>query len=245
MMSADRERLGDAIARAYGEAGECPPPETFLRENWSELDGGERERIEAHARGCAACEAERELARSFDTVDADAADTAFVVERLERRERGVESESTRVLPARIRLPLVAVAAAIAVLFVGAWILRGSGPTAPELPEPAGKSVLRGSVVTPEYPLGELTELPSELRWSAVGGADRYRVTLTGVDDEILWTEDVATTRVELPGTLTATMDRAVRYRWNVRALDAGGATVAVSTTVDFRVAPSGEAGPDR
>jgi hypothetical protein len=63
----DRSTLDAWLHAAYADpdAG-CPPPEAFLEAKLSALAPAERRRLEQHAERCAACAAERDLARLFD-----------------------------------------------------------------------------------------------------------------------------------------------------------------------------------
>src|SRR5262245_30311482 len=72
--------LPSLLAAAY-PGQDCPPPESYLRD--AELSDAERGRIEAHARSCPACAAERELARSFGEPVHAQADTDAIVQKLQ------------------------------------------------------------------------------------------------------------------------------------------------------------------
>jgi len=78
------------LRAAYGPESGCPPPESWHRAAAGELPPGERDRLAAHAAGCPACAAERDLAAAFaagpepGTAALDA-DVAAIVARLEAR----------------------------------------------------------------------------------------------------------------------------------------------------------------
>ena len=77
--------LADWLRDAYADgAAGCPPPEAFLADELAALTPEQRRTLEAHAEGCPACRAERELARAFDEGEAGAAaeDVEWVVARL-------------------------------------------------------------------------------------------------------------------------------------------------------------------
>lgn len=83
----DRSTLDAWLRAAYAdsEAG-CPPPEAFLEAELAALAPAERRRLEEHAERCAACAAERDLARLFDQAPEIAGvqpeDLDYVVARL-------------------------------------------------------------------------------------------------------------------------------------------------------------------
>jgi hypothetical protein len=237
------EWLRDAYA---DDAAGCPPPEAWLEAEAGSLSLEERRALEEHAGRCPACAAERDLARLFDATPGEAGvrpeDLDFVVSRLEETSpvRRREPES-RVVPfpgprRRGFQPLYRfAAAAVLVLAAGLAFFTLSTPE-PPLPAPE-VGVTRGIGVEPLGPVGEVEEIPAELRWTPREGAQGYRVRLIAVDDTVLWKETVAAPPARLPAGVAGRLHRAVVYRWTVEALDAGGARLAMSEPVAFRVRP--------
>lgn len=147
------------------------------------------------------------------------------------------------------LPRLA-AAAILVLAAGlGFQLMRSAP--PELPDPGQGEAVRGATIEVLAPLGELDEVPAELRWAPWNGTAAYRVRIVEVDGTVLWEQQLpagsparpGTTSgsAPLPGDVQARLQRAVTYRWTVEALGptAGGAParLAVSEPAEFRIHP--------
>jgi hypothetical protein len=236
------------LARAY-PGPDCPPPEAWLSD--SGATDAERARLDAHADACPACAAERALARAFEAGGEPSADVEAIVARLRKgapwRQADVapisfatrRSGRRRPLATFLALPL-AMAAAL-VLAVGA-ILRFGAPGAPPVGAPGTGAVMRGNEIEVVAPRGELAAVPEALTWVDVPDAASYRVSILGVDGEELWSERVSGSPATLDETSKNTLHAAVRYRWQVEALDADGARIAWSNATPFRIRPgAGEA----
>lgn len=250
-----RLSLGDWLHAAYtDERAGCPPPEAFLEAEAGDLTPEERSRLDRHADRCPACAAERDLARLFDAAPEAARvrpeDVGFVVARLESTSPVRTSEAAgRVVPfpaarRRIAGPVWSrLAAAAAVLLAAGLFFQTLGPGAPPLPPPEPGGVVRGGGIEAVSPLGEVAEMPAELRWTPQEGARSYRVRLVAVDDTVLWEETVAAVaavaapRARLPAAVAGRLHPAVVYTWSVEALDASGSRLAATEPVQFRVRP--------
>ncbi|HYO15008.1 MAG TPA: zf-HC2 domain-containing protein [Thermoanaerobaculia bacterium] len=239
--------LEEWLRDAYtGEEAGCPPPEAFLEAEAGDLSPEESRALEEHADRCPACAAERELARLFDAAPEEAGvrseDVGFVVSRLEEASPVRRAEpAPRVVPfpgprCRNLQPLFRfAAAAVLILAAGLAFFTLNAPE-PSLPAPE-EGVVRGTGVEALAPVGEVEEIPAELRWTPQEGARTYRVRLLAVDDTVLWDETVTAPPARLPGEVAGRLHRAVVYRWTVEALDASGARLATSGPVEFRVRP--------
>jgi hypothetical protein len=180
------------------------------------LDGtlppGARDAVEAHLAACDACRAGVALLRSRDEGTTEEAPPGMI--RRARDLSAAPSISSRA-GSRRRLALLAGLAA-GVLVVAGWALgsrQGAGPQAPverrnEGPEIRALSPARGEAV-------EAARL--EFRWSPVGKADRYVVSLIDAGGR-----EVAALESASPGGVVAwPADRplppAGTYLWSVRA----------------------------
>jgi hypothetical protein len=239
--------LEEWLRDAYADpSAGCPPPEAYLKAEAGDLSPEERRVLEEHAGRCPACAAERDLARLFDAAPGEAGvrpeDLDFVVSRLEETSPVRHAEpAPRVVPfpgprRRTLQPLYRfAAAAVLVLAAGLAFFTLNAPE-PPLPAPEA-GVVRGTGVEPLGPVGEVEEIPAELRWTPQEGAQGYRVRLIAVDDAVLWEETVAAPPARLPAGIAGRLHRAVVYRWTVEALDAKGARLAMSEPVEFRARP--------
>ena len=242
--------LDEWLRAAYTEeeAG-CPPPEAYLDAGALTVD--ERRRLDEHASRCPACAAERDLARLFaagpDAADISREDLDFVVARLAAtspvRPAGqvVPFPSPAAAPRRSSTAwprsLWKIAAALILVLGGGLLFRLAQPAAPPLPEPEMGGPVRGGEIDALSPVGDVGEIPSELRWTPRAGTSLYRVRLSAVDDTVLWEGTVTAPSVRLPGNVVSGLHRAVSYVWTVEALDPSGARMAASEPVRFRARP--------
>ncbi|HSN86741.1 MAG TPA: hypothetical protein VL025_08285 [Thermoanaerobaculia bacterium] len=260
MSDASPRTLDAWLRAAYAseEAG-CPPPESFLEAEVEGLSSEERRALDAHADRCPACAAERDLARMFDAAPDEAdvrpEDLSYVVSRLERPEdtlpvrpasnvtpfpgpRRAEAAPASAAPraSRPSRSLLRFAAAAVLVLGGLLGYRAFQTPEPMLPAPpeAG-GVVRGSEVEVLGPVGDVTEIPTELRWVPKGGAAFYRVRMIAVDDAVLWEGTALAPPARLPEEVAGRLHRAVLYTWTVEALDASGAPLAISEPVRFKV----------
>lgn len=241
-------------AYAAGEAG-CPPPEAFLEAEAEGLSPDAQRALDEHAARCPACAAERDLARLFDSAPERAgvrpADLSFVVSRLEETSPARSAAATNVVPFRAprreetpRSRSVLRVAAAAVLVIGgalgyrAFQPPEPAPPLPEAPEVGGP--VRGGTVEALSPVGEVAEIPMELRWVVIQGAATYRVRITAVDGSILWEDTAPAPPAPVPAEVAGRLHRAVLYTWTVEALDPSGARLAASEPVRFRARPAPE-----
>lgn len=254
MSDASLPTLAEWLRAAYAseEAG-CPPPEAFLEAEAEGLSPEERRKLDAHADRCQACAAERDLARLFDAAPEEAGvrseDLDFVVTSLEATSpvQAAEKPAPNVVafpgprresvsPVRRSNSLLRFAAA-ALLVIGAGLgYRASQSPDPALPAPE-IGVMRSGEVEAVAPVGELAEMPAELRWVVTDGAASYRVQITAVDDSVLWESTAPAPPVRLPAEVATRLHRAVSYTWTVEALDPNGERLAVSEPVPFKVRP--------
>jgi hypothetical protein len=245
--------LDEWLRAAYEdtEAG-CPPPEAFLEAE--ALDPEERRRLDQHAGRCPACAAERDLARLFagapGAAEVSGEDVDFVVARLEAASP--VRPAGQVVPFRVPAPAAKpaaaprraggqiwkIAAALILVLGGGLLFRLTQPGAPPLPPPAVGGPVRGGEIEAASPVGDVGEIPLELRWTPREGARLYRVRLSAVDDTVLWEGTVPAPPARLPDEVTGKLHRAVSYLWTVEALDASGARIAASEPVRFRARPT-------
>ena len=259
MNSNDRENapnlpLDEWLRAAYApdegaEAG-CPPPEAFLEAE--ALTPEERRRLDEHAGRCPACAAERDLARLFagapGAAEVSGEDVDFVVGRLEAaspvRSAGqvvpfrVPAPAARPAPRRSDRQIWKIAAALILVLGGGLLFRLAQPGAPPLPPPEVGGPVRGGEIEAVSPVGDVGEVPLELRWIPRPGPRLYRVRLSAVDDTVLWEGTVPAPPARLPDEVAVKLHRAVSYIWTVEALDASGARIAVSEPVRFRARPT-------
>lgn len=248
--------LDEWLRAAYADPeGGCPPPEAYLEAEMESLSPEERRALDEHADRCPACAGERDLARLFDAAPGEAdvrpEDLGFVVARLQESSPAVSGTPIKPnvvpfpAPRRVEEPRVRrsvrflprfAAAALLVIALG-FGYRVFNPSMPDLPDPGTGEVMRGSEVEVVSPVGELAEMPEELRWVLMDRAASYRVRITAVDGAVLWEETVSASPVRLPVDVAGRLHRAVVYTWTVEALGPDGARIASSEPVRFKTRP--------
>jgi hypothetical protein len=126
---------------------------------------------------------------------------------------------------RLALPLAA-AAGLVLVFASQ---RGTVDEAQRHRAPTNTA---GAVPAPLAPLGVVADAGA-LRWSAVAGADRYRVTLFDTQSRVVYETQLADTAAVLPDSIV--LVRGQRYLWKVEART-GWDRWSASELVEFRVA---------
>jgi len=249
----ERETMGEWLARAYSEPGDCPPPEVHLAAEWQALGTEEQAAVNDHVEHCPACSAERDLATAFDSAPEEMstsleANLEGLLKGLPGHDQGAASGGTRrgADPSRrvLRFPSIArlftqptvglAAAAMVVLAVGV-VLRSMIAGPPSLPGVPIADATRGGRVEVVAPVGEIEDIPSELLWHEAEGAREYRVTVTAVDETILWTTTLVTPPAMLPTEVRSELHIAVAYFWVVEAFDDSGSRVSWSESISFTV----------
>ena len=236
----------EALAAALRAGAECPETERLVAAVAGELPAAERARLLAHAATCAACTAEVDLLGGFEREPdaAEAADVAWIVERLEQR-RAAPPATAKVLAMRPRRAaagpgrwtLWAAAASLA-LAVGLSFYAVRDGRAPGLPEPPLEDVLRGGSIAWTTPLGTLAAAPAELAWQPVAGAAGYRVEVLDVAGRAVLEASTVAPRWALAEAERARLETFVLYRVRVAALAADGRELAASEAAELRLEPA-------
>lgn len=174
------------------------------------LDAASREVVLPHVATCAWC---RDAVASVTRTLADA--------RVAREVTALAGRGSGWLP-RILLPL---AAAAALLLVLVW------PQSVENEGHRGPPPVANAPV-PIAPIG-IVAGASPLQWTAVAGADRYRVTLSDASGRVLYETQLADTVAVLPDSIVLVAGRA--YMWLVEART-GFDRWSTSRLVEFSIA---------
>lgn len=125
---------------------------------------------------------------------------------------------------RVALPL----AAAAVLLVIAWPRQVVDRT----PVHRAPTITAAAAPSPLSPMGTVADA-GVLRWSAVAGADRYRVTLFDSGSRVVYETQLADTVAALPDSIVLVPGQ--RYLWKVEART-GRDRWSASALVDFSMA---------
>lgn len=233
---------GDLLRAAYGPTSDCPPPETFLADEWIALPEQRQEELANHAATCPACAAERDLAAAFDE---DGFDTSHGAEDLDIVRSRIQSPAQIDVPPdnvvplsrrRFWTPVVGVAAAVFLGVALVPILKTGIVGAPAIQSPGAGTTVRSARIEILYPVGEVEEAPTELGWVGAENATRYEITVRRVDGRPIWQTVSHEAAIEIPNEIRALLQPAVAYTWDVSAWNRNGARLAWSDEVRFKLA---------
>ncbi len=188
-----------------------------------------------HLPRCAYCRGEVEVLRSF-LEGVPTAEESSSVRRIEQNLRtsaAWKGDRRSTGPwAFLGRPRVGMAAAglAAALAVGVFLNQPR----PSAPEADTVDVVRSMDIVGIAPTGDLAEPPSAVRWSAVPGAVRYRVSLEEVDGTSIWRQTASSAELVLPAEARELMTDRKTLRWAVSAEDGESKTLATSTSLPFR-----------
>ncbi|MFN7980052.1 MAG: hypothetical protein U0P30_18105 [Vicinamibacterales bacterium] len=225
---------GQASASARWHEALTPGPDCLPTER---LDATLTAAETAHVAGCARCQTELELFRSFEAntpVEGEGLAVAWIAAETKRRLTPA-APVPAVRPAWRLRSWALMAASVAVIAGGAVLLmRPAGPVA--VPDTA--PVYRGAQITIDS-AGELAAAPESLSWTAVDGAVNYDLRLLEVDGTELWHTATSSPTVSVPADARAAFLPGRTLVWRVEARDAGGRTIVSSGDTRARVRPAG------
>ena len=219
-----RLRLNASLLRAtaHSEAAatpECLDDNTIAIMASGDATGDDRAIGVKHMAMCAACR------RRVASVARALADPAVA------REIVAADQSTKRsrLRSRTLIPLAAAAAAV-LLFVVSPRRSDEGVVSHRAP-----TLTAGAVPTLIFPVGTVSRADT-LRWAAVDGADRYRVTLFDAAGNVVHEAQLSETAAALPDAIQLAAGRP--YLWKVEARTAFDRWSA-SDLVEFSLVPRG------
>ena len=210
--------------------------------------------IHPHIAQCPRCQAELTLLKSFMTSEPlpdEGASVAWISAHLERQRDSIKNPARRSSPTSAALKIqngrlanlfrwptlrwvvpVTVAAA-AVVVVSVALLRPS--KAPELQADLGRqpAIYRSQEVQVVAPIGDVAEIPQELRWQTFTGADTYKVVIMEVDHSELWSTQTRANSIAIPATVRAKMLPGKPILWQITALTPQGQVAATSQVQKF------------
>lgn len=110
---------------------------------------------------------------------------------------------------------------------------------PDLPAPDLGEIRRGHTIEQIEPEGEIDGPPKRLAWRGSPGAARYRVSLSTLDETILWLAETRGTSIDLPDHVASRLNSSVKYFWRVEGLTRDFARTGTSPLIAFWSNPSG------
>jgi hypothetical protein len=127
---------------------------------------------------------------------------------------------------------VAAAALLIVIFGALPLFRGSSPQFVL----SDTEVLRGESLTLMSPIIDVRFVPTYFEWKSLGQDVEYKISL--YNGELLWTASTRENRILIPEETRQRMLPGQRFAWQVRAFSPRGTLIAVSSKVQFQVAPA-------
>jgi hypothetical protein len=226
------------VAQALSGGDECPSIDDLVMRMDRELGDKLRGEAESHLAGCAHCQAELALFRDFSSSSArpeERADIDAIVKKLRKNSPAQRTSWWRTLiQTRVWMPTAAALAAAALVI--SFNIHKPRIAQTEISTDMG--TFRSARVNTLAPLGDVTQVPAQLRWLPVHGATRYRVSVSEVDRTEVWNATVNGPAATLPPAVTRKIVPLKTLEWQVTALDSNGSALAESTLQKFRLAPS-------
>jgi hypothetical protein len=197
----------------------------------------------AHLAGCAHCQTELAMLKSFEqsTPSADeGAAVAWIAAQLERRQNApVAQQKVASVPfwrTMFRVPYMAGAAALAaVLIFGISLYHGNSDGPGKLNPGIGSGQFRSGAIHLVSPIADQPITPAEFRWDAVQGAASYTVELKDVAGITLATAKSSQNVLPVTPKMKASMISGKPLKWRVTAMDANGTEIANSSLEQFKV----------
>jgi hypothetical protein len=239
---ADNTKTTKIWQEAVAATKDCLPLETLERI----MQGASADpKAAAHLAGCAHCQTELAMLKSFEqstpSPDEGAA-VAWIAAQLERQQPASNAQQKIIRVAFwrtiFRVPFMAGAAALAtVLIVGIGISLyhgnsdGPGKVNPGL----GSGNFRSGSIHMVSPIGDQNNTPAEFHWDVVQGASSYSVELKDVAGITLASATSSQNVLPVTPEMKANMLSGKPLKWKVTAFDAAGKEIASSSTEQFKV----------
>jgi len=206
-----------------------------------------------HLAECPRCQSELSMLKAFESaapLREEGAAVAWIGAQLDRElesiknplrggrvratAQGLQSQGTWVsnMLGGMRWALPA-AAAVVIAIAGVVMLRSSKE--PELRAKAIEQpvIYRSLEVEIASPVGEVKQLPEELRWRAFAGAESYKVIVMEIDNTPLWSSETRQTSLTIPPAVRAKMLPGKPILWQVTALGAQARVLGTSQIQRF------------
>jgi len=97
-------------------------------------------------------------------------------------------------------------------------------------------VVRGESLTLMSPIIDVRAVPTFFEWKPLAEAAEYKISL--FNGGLLWSATTQDSRITVPVETQQRMLPGQRFAWQVRAFSARGALIAVSSKVQFQIAPA-------
>jgi hypothetical protein len=223
--------------QAVAATRDCPTLEVLER---AMEESSSDPKAAAHISECPHCQSEIAMLQSFESSvpsENEGAAVAWIAAQLERNQKAPGAQSSaKVVPfwrAMFRLPYMAAAAALAVAITLGVSVYHSDNGQPVIHVPQNGIYRSGEIklTTPT----DLKQVPDQLTWEPVPGANSYSVEVDDVTGDKMWESKSTTNSINLDSGVKAKMLPGKPLKWTVTAVDANGKEFA-SGKGTFRVA---------
>jgi hypothetical protein len=239
---ADNTKTTKIWQEAVAATKDCLPLETLER---IMQNASADPKSAAHLAGCAHCQTEMALLKSFEqsTPSADeGAAVAWIAAQLERQQNASASQQqTARVPfwrAMFRVPYMAGAAALAAVLVvgiGISLYHGNSDGPGRINPGLGSGNFRSGSIHLVSPIADQNSAPAEFRWEAVQGASSYSVELKDVAGITLAGAKSSQNSLSVTPEMKANMLSGKPLKWKVIAMDTTGKEIASSSTEQFKI----------
>jgi hypothetical protein len=237
---ADNTNTAKIWQEAAAETKDCLPLEVLEQM----MDNTSRDaKAAAHLAGCAHCQTELAMLKSFEqstpTAEEGAA-VAWIAAQLQRQQNApaAQQKVVRVPFWRMmfRVPYMAGAAALAaVLIFGISLYHGNSDGPGKINPGLGDGQFRSGAIHLVSPITDQNSVPADFRWDAVQGATSYRVELKDVAGITLASAKSAQNILPVSPDMKAVMVSGKPLKWTVTAMNADGKEIANSSTEQFKI----------
>jgi hypothetical protein len=132
-----------------------------------------------------------------------------------------------------QLALAGITAFLILVIIFVFIPRNPSPTPSFFL--SDEETVRGSSITLISPVIDMSQIPSSFEWKKLGEDIEYQVSI--FNTELLWKTTTRENRITLPEEVRAKMVPGEKYSWQVKAFSSDGTLIAVSSRVQFKIAP--------
>jgi len=234
----------DNLKAALATTPECLTPEQLeqvLQKNHST----------PHLDQCPRCQAELAMLKAFasDTpLPEEGAAVAWISSQLDRRLNEIKSEAKGHAKGPLRqaaqsswivrifggfswaLPAAAVAA---LAVASAFLLRPEKAPKLQAGLETQRAIYRSQELQVISPVGEVQQVPTELRWQSLEGSSNYHAVIMEVDRSELWAGETRNTSIEIPTAIRAKFLPGKPLLWQVTARDGKGQPLSTSQVQRF------------
>jgi len=234
---------------AFGPGKDCPP----LEELEALVSGAPSSSgLSDHVGSCPYCKTELHLLQTFlaEETAPETREARATVAQLQKRSNKILRQSAS---ADVRTPwwkaaftgrsLVYASVAMAVILfavgIAIHVRTTNQPALLTQANPTGQEVFRSGVFAVTTPLGDLHEVPKEIRWENVRNAAIYRVRLFEVDRHEVWKAETTENHIDLPPAIRSVIVPTKTLFCETEAFDSSGSKVGDTGLVRFRLLQNG------